>query len=173
MMRIMIHGTTPFAGPETPTTQKTTLSLQDELKITPLDAHIWVPVLSNRGSPKVAATTTLSPTTTRKSTKRAKKKALAGSKDQLPKGHPLRKVVPETARILGLKQRGRNRSLLKSPVATSQWAQTASGDLWKPGHGIMSVSDFLKRYPDMEKIHGAVPGMADAILYRRPQLSNL
>ena len=156
-MRIMIHGTTPFAGPETPTTQKTTLSLQEELKITPLDAHIWVPVLSNRGNPKVAATTTtLGPPTTRKSTKRAKKKALSGSEDQLPKGHPLRKVVPETARILGLKQRGRNRYLLKSPVAPSQKA--ASGDLWKPGHGVMSVSDFLKRYPDMEKIHGAVPG---------------
>ena len=150
-MSIMIHGTTPFAGPETPTTQKTTLSLQEELKITPLDAHIWVPVLSNRGSPKVAATTTtLSPPTTRKSTKRAKKKALSGSKDQLPKGHPLRKVVPETARILGLKQRGtRNRSLLKSQQ------QVKPG---KPGHGVMSVSDFLKRYPDMEKIHGAVPG---------------
>ena len=120
-------------------------TLNDKFKITPLDAHIWVPVLTPHRGSSTTTSTTSKPTTTTTSKKEKRKTGLVvskSSKKQLPSEHPFRRVIPKRARIIGLKRKARPGFRRKG----------ARGH-----HGVMTLGDFLDRYPTMDKVHGAVP----------------
>ena len=64
---------------------------------------------------------------------------------RLPSSHPLRSIIPKTARVVGIQSIKRNKA----------WLQGVNRHD-KPPH-IMTVEDFLKMYPNMNSIRGAIP----------------
>ena len=64
---------------------------------------------------------------------------------RLPNSHPLRSIIPKSARVVGIQSIKRNKA----------WLQGVNRHD-KPPH-IMSVEDFLKMYPNMNNIRGAIP----------------
>ena len=64
---------------------------------------------------------------------------------RLPSSHPLRSIIPKSARVVGIQSIKRNKG----------WLQGVNRHD-KPPH-IMSVEDFLKMYPNMKNIRGAIP----------------
>ena len=64
---------------------------------------------------------------------------------RLPSTHPLRSIIPKTARVVGIQSIKRNKA----------WLQGVNRHDRRPH--IMTVEDFLKMYPNMNKIRGAIP----------------
>ena len=64
---------------------------------------------------------------------------------RLPSSHPLRSIIPKSARVVGIQSIKRNKGWLQGVNRRD-----------KPPH-IMSVEDFLKMYPNMKNIRGAIP----------------
>ena len=86
----------------------------------------------------------------RKKPKPTFKNKLSGLKStlkgyRLPSSHPLRSIIPKTARVVGIQSIKRNKA----------WLQGVNRND-KPPH-IMTVEDFLKMYPNMNNIRGAIP----------------
>lgn len=64
---------------------------------------------------------------------------------RLPSTHPLRSILPKTAKIVGIQSIRRN----------NLWSHGVNRHDRRPH--IMTVEYFLKRYPNMNKIRGAIP----------------
>ena len=64
---------------------------------------------------------------------------------RLPSTHPLRSIIPKTARVVGIQSIKRNKA----------WLQGVNRHDRRPH--IMTVEDFLKMYPNMNNIRGAIP----------------
>ena len=64
----------------------------------------------------------------------------------LPSTHPLRSILPKSARVVGIQSIKRKKA----------WLGQGVGRKDRRPH-IMTVEDFLKRYPNMNKIRGAIP----------------
>jgi hypothetical protein len=63
----------------------------------------------------------------------------------LPSTHPLRSILPKTARVVGIQSIKRNKA----------WLQGVNRHDRR--HHIMTVEEFLKMYPNMKNIRGAIP----------------
>ena len=63
----------------------------------------------------------------------------------LPSTHPLRSILPKTARVVGIQSIKRKKA----------WLQGVNRHDKRPH--IMTVEDFLKMYPNMKNIRGAIP----------------
>ena len=60
-------------------------------------------------------------------------------KKKLPHTHPFRRILPKRARIVGVKSK--NKPVFRKPKH----------------HGVMTVEEFLERYPDSNQVQGAIP----------------